>query len=188
VSSQNRHKGKFAKPAALLVASSLLIAAGAHAADAARSSPVLTAYSNGAGGEALLAGKYEAALAEIKHFRPQSQMASSAKANNLCVAYVAVKQMEQAKSACKLALRAAKQDKISGTRFAPGSSRENAYLAIAYANRAVAHLMASDPTTARQDLARAQSLAPQAEFVSKNMAALQSSRSTIAQLEVAPSR
>ena len=79
-------------------------------------------------------------------------------------------------------------DKLTATRFSPGSARESSYVAIAYTNRAVVHLMSSDTASAKADLAKAQSLAPKAEFVSRNIAALQSSRSTIAQLEVAPLR
>jgi hypothetical protein len=85
-------------------------------------------------------------------------------------------------------VKAAKYDRLASQRFAPGSARENAYVAIAYTNRAVAHMLAKDSVSAKDDLARAKSLAPTAEFVSRNLAVAQSPRSTIAQLDVAPSR
>jgi len=66
--------------------------------------------------------------------------------------------------------------------------RENSYVAIAYTNRAIVHMLSKDSASAKADLERAKSLAPTADFVSRNLAAVQSSRSTIAQLEVAPSR
>jgi hypothetical protein len=188
VFSQYRHKRSVAKAVSLLVASSLLVATGAQAAETAHTPFVLTAYSNGAGGTELINGKYAAALEEIQRYRPQLMTASSAKANNLCVAYAVTKQLTEAKVACDAALKAAKYDKLSSSRFAPGGSRENAYVAIAYTNRAVVHMLARDEASAKADLEKAQALAPQADFVARNVAAAGGSRSTIAQLEVSPSR
>jgi hypothetical protein len=186
VFSQKRHTGKLAKSATMIAASSILFVAAAQAANAGPM--VLTAYSNGAGGMSLTSGKYDAALAEIKKDRASSSMLFSAKTNNLCVAYAVTKQLTEAKSACDAAVKAAKYDKLSAQRYSPGSSRENAYVALAYTNRAVVHMMAKDEASAKSDLARAKSLAPTADFVARNIAAVQSSRSTIAQIEVAPSR
>jgi hypothetical protein len=178
-----------AKSATILAASSVLFVAGAQAADVAKSSPmVLTAYTNGAGGGSLMSGKFDVALAEIAKDRTYSSTAYSAKMNNLCVAYAAARQLTEAKSACGVAVKAAKYDRMSAQRYSPGSVRENSYVAIAYTNRAVVHMMSKDSASAKDDLARAQALAPTAEFVSKNLAAVQNTRSTIAQLEVAPSR
>ncbi|MEP7242179.1 MAG: hypothetical protein ABI885_00685 [Gammaproteobacteria bacterium] len=187
--SQYRHKVSVAKAVPLLVASSLLAATGAPAAETARTPLVLTAYSNGVGGADLVQGKYDAALAEIIRFKPQMLMASSAKDTNLCVAYAATKQLTEAKTACSAALKSAKYDKLSSSRFSSGGSRENAYIAIAYTNRAVVHMLSRDQASATADLAHASALAPGADFVAKNLAAVSSARgSTIAQLEVAPSR
>jgi hypothetical protein len=187
VFSQKRHTGKFATTATI-AAASVLFVAGAQAADVAKTQMVLTAYVNGAGGQSLTSGKYDAAFAEIQADRTYSSSAYSAKMNNLCVAHAAKRQLTQAKSACDAAVKAAKYDKINAQRYSPGSARENAYVAIAYVNRAVVHMMAKDSVSAKSDLARAKSLAPTAEFVSKNLLAVQNTRSTIAQLEVAPSR
>ena len=136
--SQNRHKRSVAKSVSLLVASTLIVASGAQAAETAHTPFVLTAYSNGIGGKSLLSGNYAAALVEIQNFHAQQMVAVSAKANNLCVAYTALKQLTEAKSACTAALRSAREDKLSSSRFSPGSSEENAYIAIAYTNRALA--------------------------------------------------
>ena len=186
--SQKRHSGKLAKSATMIAASSLLLVAAAQAADVAGSPMVLTAYTNGAGGTSLTSGQYDAALTEIKRDRTSNSMLYSAKLNNLCVTYAITKKLSDAKSACDAAVKAAKYDKLSAQRYSPGSSRENAYVAIAYTNRAVVHLMSKDQAKATADLTKAKSLAPTADFVARNMAAAQSSRSTIAQLEVAPSR
>jgi hypothetical protein len=149
---------------------------------------VLTAYINGPGGESVLAGKYDAALAEIDKDRSMSSTAYSAKITNLCVTYAAKRQLTEAMSACDAAVKTAKYDRLTSQRYSPGSARENAYVAIAYTNRAVVHMMSKDSDSAKLDLARAKSLAPSAEFVSKNLAAVQNSSSKIAQLDVAPSR
>jgi hypothetical protein len=187
VFSQKRHKGMFAKSATLIAVSSILSVAAAQA-DTASQKLVLTAYSNGSGGESLMSGKYADAFKEIEKERTISSSAYTAKLNNLCVAYAATKQLTEAKSMCTAALKAAKYDRISSQRYSPGSLRENAYVAIAYTNRAVVHMLTKNTAGASEDLARAKALAPTADFVAKNLAAVQSSRSTIAQLEVAPSR
>jgi hypothetical protein len=188
VFSQKRHKGMLAKSATLIAVSSILSVAAAHAANVASSPMVLTAYANGVGGPSLLTGKFDVALAEINKDRASTSAAYTAKMNNLCVLYAATKQVTEATSACTAALKAAKYERISSQRYAPGSIRENAYVAIAYTNRAVVHLMAKNTALAQDDLARAKALAPSADFVAKNLAVANSARSTIAQVEVAPSR
>ena len=183
--SHKRHTGTLALSA--LAATSILSAA-AYASDVPAPKMVLTAYVNGAGGESVMAGKYAEALAEIKKDRSSSSDAYTAKVTNQCVTYAVTKQIDQALGACDEALRTAKYERIAAQRFASGSSIQNSYVAIAYTNRAVVHMMAKDPEAAKVDMARAQSLAPSAEFVSKNLLAMQSSASKIAQLSAAPTR
>ena len=182
--SQKRHTGKLAA----IAATSIFSAVAAHASDVTAPKLVLTAYINGAGGESVMAGKYDAALTEIKRDRSASSDAYTAKINNQCVTYAVMKQLPQAMSACDEALRAAKADRISALRYSPGSVIQNSYVAIAYTNRAVVHMMTKDVEGAKSDLARAKSLAPDAEFVSKNLLAMETSSSKIAQLNVAPVR
>ncbi|MEJ1963021.1 MAG: hypothetical protein WDO56_16310 [Gammaproteobacteria bacterium] len=184
--SHKRHIGKLATSAAAIAASSILSIAAAQAAET--STPmVLTAYINAAGGESVLKGNYDTALAEIR--RDHSVNADySAKMTNLCVTYAAKKDLAQAKNACDSAVQTAKSERISAQRYAAGTVQENGYVAIAYTNRAVVHMMSKDSASARSDLARAKSLAPSAEFVSKNLAAVENTGSKIAQLSVAPSR
>ena len=185
--SHKRHIGTIAKSATAIAACSILSMAAAQAAEIT-SPMMLTAYINAPGGESVLAGKYDAALAEIKSDRSSSSIAYTGKMTNLCVAYTAMKQLTEALSACDSAVRSAKDDRFSAQRYSAGTQAENAYVAIAYTNRAVAHMMAKDTASAKVDMERAKSLAPSAEFVSKNLAAVQGSGSKIAQLDVAPSR
>lgn len=183
--SHKRHLGKLATATAI-AASSILSIAAAQAAET--STPmVLTAYVNAAGGESALKGKFDEALLEIR--RDHSLNSDySAKLTNLCVTYAAKKQLTQAMHACDSAVQAARSDRMSAQRYPAGTVRENGYVAIAYTNRAVVHMLAKDSESAKLDLARAKSLAPSAEFVSKNLAAVESSGSKIAQLDVAPAR
>jgi hypothetical protein len=187
--SHSRHKRSVARSVSLLVASTVLVATGAQATETARIPMVLTAYSNGAGGESLLKGNYSEALSEIKRYRPQMMIAASAKATNLCVAYTAAKQLPEAKVACDSALKQAKYDRLSASRFALNTSQENGYVAIAYANRAVVHMLSRDEASAKADLEKAKLLAPGADFVARNSLAVASkSRGTIAQIQISPSR
>lgn len=183
--SYNRHTRSVAKVASLLVASSAFCVAGAQAAETARAPLVLTAYSNGAGGKSLLDKQYDTALTEIRRYKPQLSMMASAKANNLCVALAAKRQLPEAKVACSDALKAAKYEKLSSSRFTPSNGlQDNSYVAIAYANRAVVYLMSQDVASAKADLERAHALAPKAAYVMQNLAAASAPRSTIAQLDV----
>jgi hypothetical protein len=184
VFTQKRHTGKLAA----IAATSIFSAVAANAADVTAPKLVLTAYLNGAGGESVMAGKYDAALTEIKRDRSASSDLYTAKITNQCVTYAVMKQLTQAKSSCDEALRAAKYDRLGAMRFAPGSTIQNAYLAIAYTNRAVVQMMAKDVEGAKSDLARAKSLAPDAAFVSQNLLAMETSSSKIAQLNVMPVR
>jgi hypothetical protein len=188
VFSHKRHTGKLAISATAIAAASIFSAGSAQAADVVSPKMVLTAYVNGAGGESVMAGKFDAALTEIKRDRSASSDEYTAKITNQCVTYAAMKQIPQAMSACNEALRSAKYDRMSAQRFSPGTSIQNSYVAIAYTNRAVVQMMAKNPEGAKSDMARARSLAPQAEFVSKNLLAMQASASKIAQLSVAPPR
>lgn len=178
----NRHTRSVARAVSLLVASSAFCVAGAQATETA-APLVLTAYSNGVGGEALVDQRYDEALADIRRNKPQTSLAHSAKANNLCVALTATRQLTEAKAACTAALSAAKYSKLSEARFTGGLS-DNSEIAVAYSNRAVVYVLSRDMASAKADLERARTLAPKAEFVARNLAAAAFSRSTIAQLDV----
>ena len=183
--SPNRNTAAAIKAAPLVVGTLLLATANVRA-DGEHHPLVLTAFINGAGGPSLVAGKYDAALGEIQHGQAPLQNIQDLKVTNLCVAYTALRRWEQAKRPCDAAVTAAKADK---QRAASGPSAsltdENAYVAIAYTNRAVLHWLTRDADSAKADLDRAQSLAPQADFVVRNLAAVGTAR-TVAQLDVSP--
>src|SRR5262245_12516591 len=103
VFTQKRHTTKLA-----IAATSVLVAVSAHAEEVAVPKLVLTAFINGAGGESVMAGRYDAALTEIKGDRSASSDAYTARITNQCVVYAAMKQLQQAKSACDEAVRAAR--------------------------------------------------------------------------------
>ena len=183
--SQKRLTGKLAMSA--LAATSILSAA-AYASDVTAPKLTLTAFVNGAGGESVMAGKYDEALSEIKYDRTSGADAYTARVTNECVAYAAKKQITEALSACDKAVKAANYERMMAQRFSPGASFQTSYLAIAYTNRAIIHTLAKDLESAKSDMARAQSLAPSAEIVTQNMLAMQTSASKIAQLGVTPAR
>ena len=170
--SHSRHTRSVARSVSLLIASTVLAAGGAQASETAHVSMVLTAYSNGPAGETLLKGDYAEALSMIKSYRQQELVSASAKATNLCVAYAASKQVAEAKVACDAAVKQAKYDRMNAGRFGLNTSHENGYVAIAYANRAVVHMLARDEVSAKADLERARVLAPDADFVARNAEAV----------------
>ncbi len=63
--SHQRHIRKFAKSAAFVAASSILFVAATQATEVTGDKLMLTAYVNGSGGESLMSGKYDVALAEM---------------------------------------------------------------------------------------------------------------------------
>lgn len=138
----------------------LALASGAALADGAHRF-VFTAYTDAAGGEEVLAGHYRAALLELKGHPDIMELDPSATNTNRCVAYSMTLQWQQARAACDTAVREATQ------------TSDSEYVALAYANRAVMRWMSNDEAAAGEDLAKARELAPQADFVAQNLAALQ---------------
>ncbi len=183
VFTQKRHTGKLA-----IAATSILSAVAAHAADVTAPKLVLTAYVNGVGGEAVMAGKFDAALTEIKRNR---NVSSDAVHRETHQRMRRLHGDETAAASEELVRRGAPCSKARSPGRAAllvGSNIQNEYLAIAYANRAVVQMMQKNPDAAKADMAHAKSLAPDAEFVSKNLLAMNSPASKIAQVTAAPSR
>jgi hypothetical protein len=168
---------------------SLLLGSAAQAATSAHNF-VLTAYSNGLGGAELVSGNY-AAAAEALHYQPASTaFDASTTSNNRCVALAMIKQWDSARIACDQAVRDAQQEKALLPSYQYWARKvKNDYLALALSNRAVLHWMSADTVAAANDLKRAESLSPNADFVTRNRAALEYSHSSpaMAQVSVAPS-
>jgi len=173
----------------LTAAVALLLGSAAQAADSGHNF-VLTAYSNGVGGAELISGNY-AAAAEALHSRPTPPaLDPSTTSNNRCVALAMIKQWDSARIACDQAVRDAQQEKAWLPSYEYWARKvKNDYLALALSNRAVLHWMSADTVAAANDLKRAESLSPKADFVTHNRAAMEYSHSSpaMAQVAVAPS-
>ena len=171
----------------LTLAAALLCASAAQAADD-HAKPMLSGYTNAVGGESLLAGQYTQMLEQLQGLRSTALAGSHTSTTNLCVAYIATRQFDAAQVPCDAAIQTARREK-NQTYDWSGSSRKNYHrgIALAYSNRAVLHWLMDDSQSAASDMARAQALAPDAEFVMRNVAAIGSSKSTLAQLKKARS-
>lgn len=132
---------------------------------------VFTAYSDAAGGADVVAGRYQAALEELEGHRDTMDLDPSAANTNRCVAYSMTLHWQEARAACDAAVHAATEQRQSAqASWLPSSNIES--LAVAYANRAVVNWLSHDDAAAREDLAKARQLSPQAAFVARNLAAL----------------
>jgi hypothetical protein len=180
-------RAKRAHTLRLTIAAALLCAGSAQAADD-HGKPMLSGYTNAVGGENLQARQYTMMLEQLRKLTPAALAHSYTSNTNLCVAYIATRQFETARSACDAAIHTARREKNLMGDWS-GWSRKNYHrsIALAYSNRAVLHWLMHDTEKAASDVARAQALSPKAEFVMRNVAAIGSSTSTLAQLDKAPS-
>jgi tetratricopeptide (TPR) repeat protein len=149
----------------------LTLVSGAALADGAHQF-VFTAYSDAAGGAEVLAGRYRIALEELESYRGAVDHDPAATETNLCVAYSMTLQWPKARAACDDAVRAAREQQRFPASWSWAPPSHDDYVALAYANRAVMHWLVHDEAAARKDLARAQELSPQSDFVARNLAAL----------------
>lgn len=150
----------------------LTLVSGAALADGAHRF-VFTAYIDAPGGDDVIAGRYRAALEELKSRPGNMELDSSATNTNRCVAYSMTWQWQEARAACDAAVRAAKEQRIMPPAWwSWAHTPDDDYLALAYANRAVLYWLSQDEVAAQKDLARAKELSPQATFVALNVVAL----------------
>jgi hypothetical protein len=178
---QNRDRSSIALR--LAVAASLMFAGAAAQAAEPVARPVLTGYSDTVGSDALVAGEYKAMVAEVSRFKDAPTLTPTAYNTNLCVGYIASRQMTEAQKACDAAVRAAKRERTQMSSWMVTSRKAyNEQIAIAYANRAVMHYIANQPEKAAVDLSKAEALAPSAGYVTRNLAALSKSN-TVAQAQ-----
>ena len=176
----------YGAPGLAAAAVSLLLGSAVPAAEPSHDF-VLTAYTNAKGGTQLINGNY-AAAAEVLH-APLSFAASepSSTSNNRCVALAMTKQWDSAKAACDQAVRDAENERATLPAYQYWARRlENDYVAIALSNRAVFHWLSSDSKAAAEDLKKAEALSPDSTFVERNRAALEYSRTAVAQVAVVP--
>lgn len=152
---------------ALALASTGALADGAHRF-------VFTAYSDGTAGAEVVDGRYRTALEELRSHPGDVDLDPSATNTNRCVAYSMTLQWREAHAACDAAVRAAGGDRQRSRPAQWGwpAAANDERLALAYSNRAVMSWLSGDESAARQDLAKAQELSPQADFVASNLTAL----------------
>jgi hypothetical protein len=165
----------------LALASALLAGSTAFAADAPHTFE-LTAFSNGAGGRALVAGDYNTAQQELSVHHQTLDVETTA--TNRCVVFTVTHQIEAARAACDKAVREAQQEIASlpvSLSWARSDYRD--YLALAYANRAVLNWVTNDSAGAQSDLKKAAAVSPKAAFVARNLSALQN-HAAVAQVSV----
>jgi hypothetical protein len=157
---------------ALGAAIALALASGTALADGAHRF-VFTAYTDAAGGTEVIAGRYRAALQELRSQFDTMDLDPAATNTNLCVAYSMTLQMQRARATCDAAVHEANERSLSVPGWLGTVKSGDEDLALAYSNRAVMHWMEHEESAARKDLAEAQALAPRADFVARNVAALE---------------
>jgi hypothetical protein len=167
----------------LAAAASLLLGS---AAQAGEHNFVLTAYTNGRGGQALVTGDYEAAGKALSYKPTLSAFDTSTNSNNRCVSLTVTKQWDAAKTACDKAVRDAERDKTMLPSFESwAQGAQDNFIAVALSNRAVLHWMADNSEAAAADLKRAEQLAPKSAFVQRNKSALEYSHREATRVDVA---
>jgi len=169
----------------LALAAALLAGSAAHAADQPHTF-VLTAFSNGAAGQSLMTGDYDAAVKKLDPNSHGRVLDSDSLSTNRCVAYSVTKQLEAAHAACDDAVREA-QEEIADLPVSMYWARRQYmdYVALAYSNRAVLNWLSNDSNAAQEDLRKAQRIAPKADFVAQNLSALLN-RNAVVQVSLAP--
>jgi len=148
----------------------LLAGSVAHAADQPNKF-VMTAFTNSAGGENIVNGRYQDAIEQTQ----RAGTFDTTTASNQCVAYTMSGQFAAAQPACDAAVYSAKQDvrrMSAGELWAKPFLSES--LAIAYENRAVLHWLSHDDAAAHSDLSKADEADPKAASVAQNVRALNS--------------
>ena len=174
---------RLSKALGLAVAAAMLLG---PAAQAGEHNFVLTAYSNGRGGQALISGDYASAGKALSYKATLSRFDSSTNSNNRCVTLTVTRQWDAARAACDEAVKAAEREKATLPTFESWArSVENDYVAVALSNRAVMHWMSADSDAAAADLKRAAALSPKSAFVQRNKSALEYSHNALARLDVA---
>ena len=156
------------------------------AAQAGEHDFVLTAYTNGRGGQALVTGDYAAAGKALSYKPTLSAFDTSTNSNNRCVSLTVTRQWDAARVACDKAVRDAEREKLMLPSFeAWAQNAQDGYIAVALSNRAVMHWMAQDSEAAAADLERAAQLSPKSAFVQRNQSALEYSHHEPARVDVA---
>ena len=133
---------------------------------------VLTAYADAAGADQLLTGHYSAALVTIRGTKGATADSEVVRETNACVAYVMLRRLPEARTACDRAVTAATTDRSHAKGVVSWSRvQEDSAVATALSNRAIVHALSNEVVGSAEDLAEAHSLAPQSDYVVRNIEA-----------------
>ena len=181
--SSSRNSRKPRRVLGLAAAVSLLLGS---AAQAGEHNFVLTAYTNGRGGQALVSGDYDSAGKALSYKPTLSAFDNSTNSNNRCVSLTVTRQWDAARIACDKAVKDAEREKATLPSFeAWARGTEDDFVAVALSNRAVLRWRTSDSEAAAADLKRAAELSPKSTFVQRNLSALEYSHQALARVDVA---
>ena len=154
------------KPRAALALVTTVLLAPAARAQGQSHALVLTAYVKSAGGSDLTTGKYAAALAQIKPGKRGFAHRGATTDTNLCVAYIAMRDLP---AACAAAVTAEKAERVGLSVWNSNArTHPNPQLALADSNRAVLDDVL---------LGKAAAAAPEALLVRRNLEVLNMERS-----------
>jgi hypothetical protein len=168
----------------LLMAALVWICAPANATQQDADHFIVTVYGDSRGSQELLIGHYDAAVVQIETRGGVDEANRFEAATNLCVARMMAGRFDSARTACDVAVKSARSA-IAVPNWGPTGGARQTDVAIAYANRAVLHWLTDDTHSAASDLAQAKRLAPKADFVARNLTALNAKDQTLAQLRLA---
>jgi hypothetical protein len=150
---------------------------------------VLTAYSDAVGGNQLLAGQYSAALIRIRTSGSGTTSTEVVKTTNACVAYIMLRRLREAGTSCDAAVSAATMDRSHAKGVVTRSRiQEDSAVAIAFSNRAIARALSKEAVSSAEDLVEAHYLAPQSDYVVRNIAAFKQSSGNSIQPAIATRR
>jgi Flp pilus assembly protein TadD len=165
-----RKSSRRARAVILGVATALMFGTGARGADPV-ARLVLVAYGNETGGRALADGEYDAAERILTEAHSWLSTDAGTLDTNRCVAYAMIHQFSAAHAACNAAIKGVEQEPVGF--WVPGTESGRRHdAAVAYSNRAVLQWLSGNMAAAEQDLAKAKRLAPEADFVARNLTAL----------------
>lgn len=165
---------KLVRKKTLLRSLTILIAAAstnAAAEDTAEPKYTVSAISDAAYGAKILAGDYEAAVGKIRQSSSVSMRTFYA-ANNLCVAYVQLRDFANAGTACDSAVAVMRKILDTTRKHAPSHAANRKFLAIAMSNRGVFRAINGDEELARKDFSDAIELEARIAAPATNMARL----------------
>jgi hypothetical protein len=179
-----RFRHLFKPRAAVGLLTALCAGTAAHATDQSRAL-VLTAYVNAVGSSDLTAGKYADALQQIKSYKHTFAYRSATTDTNLCVAYIAMRNLAAARAACDAAIAAEEAAHVGLSVWSANArTHSNPEITLVYSNRAVLDGLVLDRAAAERDLAKAVQAAPEALFVRRNARAINAAEHSLREVQV----